>query len=108
MLNVSPAQPPPDFRNALSIPLPDADPDAVDEVVRAAVDRVQRFAPGYRLSTCSVLPGDRIFISVTVSGRGDLLPEYAGNLDIINDAAVTVAELRARARLPQTPMQMAS
>jgi acetaldehyde dehydrogenase len=34
---------------------------------------------------------------VKVRGRGDYLPEYAGNLDIINCAAIAIAEEQARA-----------
>jgi acetaldehyde dehydrogenase len=33
---------------------------------------------------------------IKVDGMGDYLPKYAGNLDIINCAAIAFAEIRAR------------
>ncbi|MFT6819999.1 MAG: acetaldehyde dehydrogenase [Myxococcota bacterium] len=96
MLNVSPAEPPVDFRNTLSVLLPDADPEALLRTVREAVAKVQRFSNGYRLVAATMLTPERLSVTVAVRGRGDVLPAYAGNLDIINDAAVTVAEGMAR------------
>jgi len=39
-----------------------------------------------------------VTITVKVLGAGDHLPQYAGNLDIINCAALKVLELIAQSR----------
>jgi acetaldehyde dehydrogenase len=39
-----------------------------------------------------VINEDVLVLSVKVKGTGDYLPEYAGNLDIINCAAIEVTK----------------
>lgn len=77
--------------------------------VHAMVERVQRYVPGYTLraepqfdpptepwggaregSGCG-----RVAVFLEVTGNGDHLPEYAGNLDIMTAAAAQVGELIA-------------
>jgi acetaldehyde dehydrogenase len=55
---------------------------------------VQAYAVGYQMTVC-VVTEDRAFITVEVTPGGDGIPQYAGNLDIINSAAVHVAERRS-------------
>jgi acetaldehyde dehydrogenase len=54
--------------------------------------------PGYNLVVPPTIENGKIIIMVRVQGRGDYLPTYAGNLDIINCAAVAIAEEHARLR----------
>ncbi|MEU2358680.1 acetaldehyde dehydrogenase (acetylating) [Streptomyces misionensis] len=91
MVNLSPAQPPASFRVAISLLAPSADPARVSALVNEAAAEMQSFVPGYRIKVCSVADGV-VFISVEVEAVGDRIPHYAGNLDIINAAAVHVAE----------------
>jgi acetaldehyde dehydrogenase len=42
---------------------------------------------------------NRLLITVRVQGLGDYLPKFAGNLDIINCAAIEVAEHFAKINL---------
>ncbi|MBM7774436.1 acetaldehyde dehydrogenase [Actinokineospora baliensis] len=94
ILNISPAVPPATFRTAVHAVIPGADPDAIRSVVDSVAARVREFAPGYRVIACAVT-GERVVVSVEVIADSDVLPHYAGNLDIINSAAILVAEQHA-------------
>lgn len=91
ILNISPAVPPATFRTVIHARVPDADPAAVRAVVDRAAEQVRTFAPGYEVVACTAV-GDLVTIVLKVTAHSDVLPPYAGNLDIINAAAVLVAE----------------
>ncbi|MEV0392443.1 acetaldehyde dehydrogenase (acetylating) [Polymorphospora rubra] len=96
ILNISPAVPPATFRTAVHARIPGADATAVRAAVDEAAARVRTFAPGYEVTACTVVD-DRVTVAVQVLAHSDVLPRYAGNLDIINSAAVMVAEQHAAA-----------
>jgi acetaldehyde dehydrogenase len=52
--------------------------------------------PGYDLVVSPVLENGRVMMMLRVKGIGDYLSSYAGNLDIINCAAIVVAEEYAK------------
>ena len=54
---------------------------------------VKQYVPGYELILePTEVVKDRVMVMVKTTGLGDYLPSYAGNLDIINSAAIAVAE----------------
>ncbi|MEU0809680.1 acetaldehyde dehydrogenase (acetylating) [Streptomyces sp. NPDC005970] len=99
ILNISPAAPPATFRTAVHAVVPGADAATVRAVVAGAAERVRAHQPGYEVIACTVT-GDRVVISLEVTADSDVLPRYAGNLDIINSAAVLVAEQHAARLAP--------
>jgi acetaldehyde dehydrogenase (acetylating) len=74
--------------------------------IHAMAGRVREYVPGYALRTDPQFdpPRDtwkgmaRVAILLQVRGRGDYLPDYAGNLDIITAAAARTGEILATAR----------
>lgn len=56
------------------------------------LQKIQAYVPGYKLEGEPVTVEGGIRIDLSVEGLGDYLPKYAGNLDIINCAAIAVAE----------------
>jgi len=100
ILNISPAVPPATFRTAVHAVIPGATVEGVRAAVAGAAERVRAFAPGYEVLSCEV-SGEHVVVSVEVLADSDVLPAYAGNLDLINSAAIMVAEQHA-ARLART------
>jgi acetaldehyde dehydrogenase len=96
---LNPAEPALMMRDTVICSLePDQDRDAIEASVVRMVAEVKTYVPGYRLRVPPQFGEDRVSIFLEVEGRGDFLPAYAGNLDIMTAAAVRVAEELARAR----------
>lgn len=97
MVNISPAEPPPTFRVAISLIGDDFDLDVIRKHVATVTEEVRTFAAGFDITACNVFEG-KAFIAVEVKASGDLIPRHAGNLDIINSAAIVIAEQYAAGR----------
>jgi acetaldehyde dehydrogenase len=94
ILNISPAVPPAMFRTAVHAIVRRAGAEDVRRVVSHAAQRVREFAPGYAITSCAVR-GERVSVALEITADSDVLPRYAGNLDLINSAAIMVAERHA-------------
>lgn len=97
LTNISPALPAPTFRAQISVVADDIRPESLRAGVETAAAAVHAFAPGYKVVSWSVEDG-LITVCVNVTARGGRLPAYAGNVEIINAAAVLLAERHATAR----------
>ncbi|MEU9719881.1 acetaldehyde dehydrogenase (acetylating) [Streptomyces sp. NPDC047976] len=91
MVNLSPAQPAPPFRVAMTVLAAGIRPAPIRASIAAAAEDVRAFTPGFKVTSLSVDSG-RISVAVEVTATGGRIPAYAGNLDIINGAAVLLAE----------------
>ncbi|HEY5058895.1 MAG TPA: acetaldehyde dehydrogenase (acetylating) [Gaiellaceae bacterium] len=106
---LNPADPPILMRNTVMCIVPgDADREAVAAAIARMAARVQGYVPGYRIAAgpeFDEVEGGRLKVSVflEVTGAGDFLPPYAGNLDIMTAAAVAVGEQLAAEREPVAP-----
>ncbi|MFC0167417.1 acetaldehyde dehydrogenase (acetylating) [Pseudoduganella danionis] len=100
ILILNPASPPIDMQTTIYAKIANPDLAAIRASVDAMVAQLKTYVPGYALIVPPTIEGDRIITTIKVVGAGDYLPQYAGNLDIINCAAIAMAEMLARARIP--------
>jgi acetaldehyde dehydrogenase len=110
---LNPVEPPLMMRNSIFCAIPPAagEPgglqDRIVESIHAMVRTVQDYVPGYHLRADPQFDPARdawrgrarVFVPIEVRGRGDYLPDYAGNLDIITAAAAQVGDLLVAHRL---------
>lgn len=101
ILNLNPALPPVDMQSTVFAKVAHPDIEALAPAIDAMVARIRHYVPGYELIVDPTIENGRIVVMVRVTGLGDYLPGYAGNLDIINCAAIAVAEAHAE-RAPAT------
>jgi len=96
ILVLNPAQPCINMQTTVMAKVAKPDMPALKAGIAEMVGRIQKYVPGYKLVVEPELEGDRIIMMVRVQGLGDYLPAYAGNLDIINCAAIAMAEEYAK------------
>ena len=92
ILILNPAHPPIDMQTSIYAKIVDPDMNAIHASVNLMVEKIKSYVPGYQLLGPPSKEGGKIMITIKVIGAGDYLPQYAGNLDIINCAAIAMAE----------------
>ena len=99
ILNLNPAVPCINMQTTVFAKVANPNVEAFAVRLDAMITEIQRYIPGYTLLVAPKLDNGRIVTMVRVIGRGDYLPAYAGNLDIINCAAIAFAESYAAKKL---------
>lgn len=89
---LNPAEPPITMRNTVYAIIDNPDMDKIKHVVKEMEKKIRKYVPGYKVILGPIYENGRVTTSIEVTGSGDFLPEYAGNLDIITCAAVRIAE----------------
>ena len=89
---LNPAEPPIMMCNTIYTMVKNPDEKKIIEAVNKRIEEVQKYTPGYQLRVPPIVDGNKVTVIIQVEGAGDFLPTYSGNLDIINSAAVAVAE----------------
>jgi acetaldehyde dehydrogenase (acetylating) len=92
ILNLNPADPCIDMQTTIFAQVDHPDMEALKKEVDIMIEAISEYVPGYSLLVAPIYENGRIVIMVKAQGLGDYLPKYAGNLDIINCAAIAVAE----------------
>lgn len=98
IINLNPAKPNIDMQTTIFAKVDNCDLDKVKSAVEICVSNIQKYVPGYKIVVDPVFNQESLMLMIRVEGLGDYLPKYAGNLDIINCAAISVAEAYARKR----------
>ena len=98
---LNPADPPIMMTNTIYTLVKNVDEDKIKKAVDDIVKEVQNYVPGYKLKVPPIVDGNKVTVIVQVEGAGDFLPKYSGNLDIINQAAVAVADKVAASMLKE-------
>ncbi|GMA42230.1 acetaldehyde dehydrogenase (acetylating) [Mobilicoccus caccae] len=110
---LNPVEPPMKMRNTVfaAIPAEYAEPgaaqDRLTESIMTMRDRVREYVPGYDFKAEPQYDParptwngmTRVAVFVEVVGRGDYLPDYAGNLDIITAGAARIGDVLMAHRL---------
>ncbi len=96
ILNLNPAEPCIDMQTTIFAKVEQPDMPALATEIDEMVHRIQEYVPGYSLLVPPIYENGRVVVMVKAQGLGDYLPKYAGNLDIINCAAIAVAEKFSR------------
>lgn len=92
ILILNPAKPDIDMQATISVKVKNPDLHEATQTVFDMEKKIKKYVPGYKIVVPPTLDDNRIVMTVRVRGLGDYLPRYAGNLDIINCAAVATAE----------------
>lgn len=93
---LNPAEPPIYMRNTIYAKVKNQDLEKIRKSVDSMLEKINQYVPGYTYLLEPILNDDIVTVMIQVEGLGDFLPKYAGNLDIINCAAVDVAEAYAK------------
>lgn len=93
ILNLNPADPCVDMQTTMFLKCKSINSDGLLLKIDEEIKRINSYVPFYGLTSLpSINENDILIISIKVKGCGDYLPAYAGNLDIINCAALKVCE----------------
>jgi acetaldehyde dehydrogenase (acetylating) len=98
ILNLNPAQPCVHMQTTVMAKIANPDIEKTRKYVSEMVALIKLYVPGYQLILEPIIENGRLITMVRVDGLGDYLPKYAGNLDIINCAAIAFAESYASRR----------
>jgi acetaldehyde dehydrogenase len=99
ILILNPALPCVNMQTTISAKVKRSDLEALRPVLRDMVRTLQAYVPGYHVVVPPTWESNRIAVSVVIRGLGDYLPAYAGNLDVMNCAAIATAEEYAKEAL---------
>jgi acetaldehyde dehydrogenase len=92
ILNLNPADPCVNMQTTMFLKYKNIDMTNLLEEFDKKIKSIKTYVPHYELTSLPSVNDDILVISIKIKGSGDYLPPYAGNLDIINCAALKITE----------------
>lgn len=92
IINLNPAEPCVDMQTTMFLKYKNIDMKNLLGEIDKKIKEINTYVPHYELTSIPSLSDDVLILSIKVKGSGDYLPSYAGNLDIINCAALKITE----------------
>ena len=97
ILNLNPAEPCVDMQTTIFVKAKKVNFENLTEKVLDKIEELKTYIPYYEMVLPPTMNDNGVVVmSIKVRGTGDYLPAYAGNLDIINCAAIKVTERLAK------------
>ena len=99
LIILNPAEPSIFMSNTIYCRVRNKDMEQIVKACDECLETMRGYVPGCRYKMRPILKDpedDIVMLIVEVEGQGDYQPKYAGNLDIINAAAIHIAENKAK------------
>ena len=98
ILVLNPADPPIMMRTTVHAKVSNCDIISITEELLFIVSKIKQYVPGYEIAVKPYFSSQNtVSATIKVTGAGYFLPIYAGNLDIINAAAIETARRHVKA-----------
>ena len=67
-----------------------------NRLLKLMIIKMTKYVNGHKIIVEPIITDDVLSVTTNTTGKGDYLPKYAGNLDIINCAAIAAGEHYAK------------
>ncbi len=98
---LNPVEPPAVMHNTIYAVIKKPKIKEIKNEIEKVEQQIKRYVPHYEITRGPISENGRVTTMVEVIGLGDFLPKYAGNLDIINCAALNIAEQYAKNKMSE-------
>ena len=92
ILILNPATPCIDMQTTIYAKIKNPNMPAITNAVNNIIAEIKKYVPGYQVIVPPTILNNNVMVTIKVLGAGDYLAAYAGNLDVINCAAMKLIE----------------
>ena len=99
IITLNPAEPPITMHSTVYALIENPKIQQITKDIKDLECKMKKYVPGFEILSEPIYENGRLTIPLKITGSGDFLPKYAGNLDIITCAAIEIAEKYAIKKL---------